>query len=473
MFRTPGRTATRLSAMVIAGGLAAAGVIGFAGAANAEGAKGVYQGGDVGADIFLKGKDSAQRASILKLQVDGKILRTYCIDFHTLVRSEAKYDESGWKETSFGTKADKAKVKWVLLNSFPTVDLAGVRKAVGAPELTEGEAAAATQAAIWHFTDGQNLDESNKNDGDVVKLYKYLVGDANKGDVTEPPVSLSVTPGEKAGKINDKPGIGPFEVKTNAEGKSISAKLLAGESGGGKPALVDADGKPVNNVGNGDKLYVSPGGATREGGVTFEVSGESTVQAGRVFQGVNKDGSTSQLLIVADKQKVQTSDRATAKWGNPGKGPLPEINATKDCVDGGVKVTVKNNGDESYKFKLDGKETTVAAGKSVDQVVKVAEDQAYKITIVGPDGKTAKEFTGTLDCKTAGATEGVTGGTSGGSTGGTPAPVNPKGPDLAATGSDSSNTPAILGGAGALLLAGGGLVFYMRRRNNGSNGAAA
>ncbi|MGW1667041.1 hypothetical protein ACWCQO_38910, partial [Streptomyces microflavus] len=91
MFRTPGRTATRLSAMIIAGGLAAAGVIGFAGAANAEGAKGVYQGGDVGADIFLKGKESALRASILKLQVDGKILRTYCIDFHTLVRSDAKY----------------------------------------------------------------------------------------------------------------------------------------------------------------------------------------------------------------------------------------------------------------------------------------------------------------------------------------------------------------------------------------------
>ncbi|MET7300142.1 thioester domain-containing protein [Embleya sp. NPDC005575] len=473
MFRTPGRTATRLSAMIIAGGLAAAGVIGFAGAANAEGAKGVYQGGDVGADIFLKGKESALRASILKLQVDGKILRTYCIDFHTLVRSDAKYDESGWKETSFGTKADKAKVKWVLLNSFPTVDLEGVRKAAGTPKLSEGEAAAATQAAIWHFTDGQNLDDTgNKNNAELVTLYKYLIGDSNKGDVTEPPVSLSVTPGEKAGKINDKPGIGPFEVKTNAEGKSINAKLLAGDSEG-KAALVDADGKPVDKVGNGDKLYVNASKATKAGSSTLQVSGESTVQAGRVFQGVNKDGSTSQLLIVADKQKVQTSDEAIAKWGNPGKGPLPEINATKDCVDGGVKVTVKNNGDESYKFKLDGKETTVEAGKSVDQVVKVAEDQAYKITIVGPDGKTVKEFTGTLDCKTAGATEGVTGGTSGGSTGGTPAPVNPKGPNLADTGSDSSNTPAILGGAGALLLAGGGLVFYMRRRNNGSNGAAA
>ncbi|MFI1380948.1 thioester domain-containing protein [Embleya sp. NPDC020886] len=472
MFRTPGRTATRLSAMVIAGGLAAAGVIGFAGAASAEGAKGVYKGGDVGANIFLQGKKDSQRASILKLEVDGKILRTYCIDFHTLVRSEATYDESGWKETSFGKQADKAKVKWVLLNSFPTVNLEGVRKAVAAPELTEGEAAAATQAAIWHFTDGQNLDESNKNDGDVVKLYKYLVGDANKGDVTEPPVSLSVTPGEKAGKISDKPGIGPFEVKTNAEGKSINAKLLAGDADA-KATLVDANGKAVDKVGNGDKLYVNAANATKEGSQAFEVSGESTVQAGRVFQGVNKDGSTSQLLIVADKQKVQTSDKAIAKWGNPGKGPLPEINATKDCVDGGVKVTVKNNGDESYKFKLDGKETTVAAGKSVDQVVKVAEDQAYKITIVGPDGKTAKEFTGTLDCKTAGATEGVTGGTSGGTTGETVAPVNPKGPELAKTGSESNNTPAILGGAGALLLAGGGLVFYMRRRNNGSNGAAA
>ncbi|WP_424642948.1 thioester domain-containing protein [Embleya sp. AB8] len=457
--------------MVIATGLAAAGVIGFAGAASAEGAKGVYQGGDVGANIFLQGKKDSMRASILKLQVDGKILRTYCIDFHTIVRNDAKYDESNWKETSFGTKADKAKVKWVLLNSFPTVDLDTVRTTVKAPKLSEGEAAAATQAAIWHFTDGQNLEET-KNDPELVKLYKYLIGDANKGDVSEPPVSLSISPGEKSGKINDKPGVGPFEIKTNAEGKSINAKLVAGDSDG-KPVLVDADGKAVDKVGNGDKLYVNPAGATKAGSQTVEVSGESTVQAGRVFQGTNKDGSTSQLLIVADKQKVQTSDKAIAKWGIPGKGALPEINATKDCTVGGVKVTVKNNGDEPYKFKLDGKETTVEAGKSVDQVVKVEEDKAYTITIVGPDGKTAKEFTGTLDCKPAGSSEGVTGGTTGGSTGGTPAPVNPKGPDLAATGSDSSNTPAILGGAGALLLAGGGLVFYMRRRNNGSNGAAA
>ncbi|WP_161500762.1 Cys-Gln thioester bond-forming surface protein [Embleya scabrispora] len=466
MFRTPGRTATRLSAMVVATGLAAAGVIGFAGAAGAEGAKGVYQGGDVGADIYLQGKTDSQRASILKLQVDGKILRTYCIDFHTKVYDKAKYDEANWKETSFGTKADKAKVKWVLLNSFPTVDLANVRTTIKSEKLSEGDAAAATQAAIWHFTDGQNLDEG-KNNADIVKLYKYLIGDANKGDVSEPPVSLSLNPGEKTGKITDKPGIGPFEVKTNAEGKSINAKLTTGDTDG-KPVLVDADGKPVTKVGNGDKLYVNPTGATKEGSQTFEVSGESTVQAGRVFQGVNVSGTTSQLLIVADKQKVQASDHAVAKWGKPGKGPLPEINATKDCVDGGVKVTVKNNGDESYKFKLDGKETTVEAGKSYEQVVKVQEDQAYKITIVGPDGKTAKEFTGTLDCKTAGASEGVTGGT----TGGTPAPVNPKGPDLAETGSDGSNTPAILGGAGALVLAGGGLVFFMRRRK-GSTGATA
>ncbi|WP_161358534.1 thioester domain-containing protein [Streptomyces sp. SID3343] len=471
--------------MAAATGLAAAGVIGFAGAAQADGAKGVFEGSDAGGKIKLEGKQDLTSAKVLKLKVDGKTLLTYCIDYHTEVRDKAKYDESGWKETSFGSKADKGKVKWVLLNSYPTVDVAQL-KAHGAPGLDANDAAAATQAAIWHFTDGENLDLATTgkdvNDPDVIGLYKYLIGDANKGDVTEPAVSLSVTPKEKSGKIGDKPGIGPFEIKTNADGKSINAKLTASGTGG-SAELVDADGKKVDKVGNGDKLYVkAPADAKSEGGASFSVSGESTVQAGRVFQGVNTDGSTSQLLIVADKQKLSVSDEATAKWGAPGKGPLPEFNATKDCAAGGVKVTVKNNGDEAYKFKLDGKETTVEAGKSFDQVVKVKEDQAYKISVVGPDGKTVKEFTGTLDCETAG-------GTTGGSTpkpstspvatpstspsAAAPAPVNPKGPDLAATGSDGSNTPMILGGAGALVLAGGGLVFYTLRRRNGSNGATA
>jgi LPXTG-motif cell wall-anchored protein len=99
--------------------------------------------------------------------------------------------------------------------------------------------------------------------------------------------------------------------------------------------------------------------------------------------------------------------------------------------------------------------------------VPVAEDQAYSITITGPDDFT-KTFEGVLDCETAatgsaspssspstasaGGTSEVTAGTTTG--------------DLAETGA-SSATPVIAGVAIALLVIGGGAVFLLRKKKPG------
>ncbi|WP_406286633.1 Cys-Gln thioester bond-forming surface protein [Embleya sp. NBC_00896] len=470
MFRAPGRMATRLSALTVATGLAAAGVIGFSGIAQADGVSGALKGfgKDQGLSVALKGSgpiSGVHQAGFFNLQLEGgETIKVYCIDL--LHKTTDNYKESPWGGTWLSDKdvpADKkAKLKWILANSFPTKSVDQLKATTGIAGLEANEAGAATQAAIWHMSDGADIDTAKETNEDVKKLYDYLVKNAKSDDGNEPKISLKLDPEEVSGSPSDKPGVGPFTVSTSANGKAITAAL----SGAAGAKLVDKDGAVSNGkVGDGDKLWVKPAEGSDKGEAKLKVSGSANIDAGRVFKGV-KPG---QLLIAVGQENVKVSDESTAKWN--AKGAAPAFNAKEQCTAGGVEVVVTNKGDQPFNGTIGDTKISVKPGVPVTQLVKVAEDTAYKIVVKDEAGKVLKTFEGTLDCKTETTTGGSTGGTTQQPT--APAPVNPKGPNLAETGSDGSNTPAILGGAGALVLVGGGLVFYTLRRRNGSNGATA
>lgn len=479
MFRTQDRKIVgRVSAIAAASALALGGTLVLAGPAHAEGVKGEYKGF---ADVDKDGDKDDSVNMTVKNQSDGKsrqvtaglmrlVLETneelfvYCVDIDNPTAAGNQYAEGEWG-TTWPTGADaaerRAKIKWVLLHSFPTVEVKDLAKAakLGEGELDAEEAAAATQAAIWHFSDKIDLNDDGKKD--ITAVYKYLVEKATAADAEEPKISLQLDPNEQSGSPAATPGIGPFTVKTNAQGKTISAALKDAPAGA---KLVDKDGKAVDKAGNGDQLYVKPAAGSETGEATVEVSGKSQLDAGRIFNGKKKGtNESSQKLILAERVPVSAKADAKAKWA--AKGAAPAFTAKQICAEGGVEVTTKNNGDLPFEFTLDDKKSTVAPGGTAKQVVKIAEDQAYTIKILGPEGKTLKEFSGVLDCKTASTTGG------GGSTPtpsapapSTPAPAPaPSGPTLAETGGSDSSTGLYLGGAAVLLL-GGGLVFFVMRR---------
>lgn len=472
------RTAARLSAFAAASALAVGGTLALAAPAHAEGVKGTYKGfADVDGDqkgdavpLALAGHKDKIGAGLMTLELEsGETLLVYCVDFANPTSPGNKYAEGEWGSTwPSGDDAVKrrAKIKWLLLNSYPTKSVADLKKAAGVDDLDAKEAAAATQAAIWHFSDKVDL----KDDGqkDITKLYEYLIGKASDADNAEPKISLQLTPGEQSGSPAANPGIGPFTVKTNAQGKTIDAALKNAPQG---TKLVDKSGNPVTKAGNGDELYVKPADGSDKGSATVQVSGTSTLDAGRVFNGKNQhNDKASQKLILAQQKPVKAEADAKASWAS--KGALPNFTAEQKCAEGGVEVTTTNKGDAPFEFTLDGKKSTVKPGETAKQLVKVQEDQAYTITILGPDNKELKEFTGVLDCKTASSTGGG---------GGTPPPASPsagtpsspaasvppaadnQGPELAETGGSDGNTGLYLGGAAVLLL-GGGLVFFVMKR---------
>ncbi|MEV6791438.1 Cys-Gln thioester bond-forming surface protein [Streptomyces sp. NPDC051320] len=399
----------------------------------------------VGDTVQIDGKDEG--AGLFELKVDGGgSIKTYCIDLHHYTQPMTSYKEVTWAESSLVHNDNAGKIRWILEHSYPQVSPDALGKTFGVT-LKEGQAAAATQAAIWHFSD--NVDATSKNP-DVQKLTDALEHEAQ--NVGEPGASLSLGSAEVAGHPGES--LGPVTVHTNASSAEVA--LAPGAPQG--VTVVGKDGKPVTQATDGAQLFFKVPAGTQPGSAKLTVSAQTTVPIGRAFVSESK----SQTQILAGTSTASVAAVATANWAS--KGAIPAVSAMKDCAKGGVDITASNKGDQPFTFELGGQKHTIEAGKSQTVTIPVAEDQAYDFTIKGPNGF-EKRFQGVLDCKTAGTpapsatpssqpSPASAGGSSSGSNGG----------DLAETGS-SSSTPMIAGIAVVLVVIGGGAVFMLRRKN--------
>ncbi|GAA3395542.1 TQXA domain-containing protein [Streptomyces roseoviridis] len=455
-------------------GLVAAGAIAVAGPAVAD--ESSTNGGGVDAtlgqlvdvgkiDIKVKhdGKEEieAYNGGLFNLNVKGGgALKAYCIDLFTGTEAGTTYKEVGWDESTLHDNKNAGKIRWILQHSYPEVnDLDALAKKADAKSLTKDTAAAATQAAIWHYSDNV---EATPQDDDAEKLTKYLLAEAEKApQLSEPTASLEVSPTSLAGKSGSR--LGPAKVTTNAAKGATKVSLVPGAPEGVK--VVDKDGKAVTSVDDGDEIYLDVPAGAGDGSAKVKLQASTKASIGRAFASTTKE--RKQTLILAGSSESTVSAQIEATWAK--QGPVPAVDFKENCAEGGVDVTVSNKGDEDWVFELGGVKHTIAAGKSKTVTVPVAEDAAYKYTITGPNGF-EKVVEGVLDCKTstpgpkpsetpAPSQSPATGGTTaGGTTGSTTG-----GGDLAETGS-SNATPMIAGIAVALVAIGGGAMFFLRKK---------
>jgi TQXA domain-containing protein len=466
--------AARLAAVTTVTGLMAAGVLSGAGTAAADGTDGTPQtrGGATAtinglktygeAVIHQDGGDQRVEAGLFEMSVDGGgTLQTYCVDLHNPTQRDAHYEETPWSGTSLGANKDAGRIRWILQNSYPQVnDLAALARQAGTGTLTEQDAAAGTQVAIWRYSDHAKVDAV---DPQAEKLADYLQKSAR--DLGEPQASLTLDPPAVSGR----PGalIGPVTVHTNAGAVTVSPPPDAATSG---VRITDSTGKAVTSARDGSRLYFdipedsagsgaqgSSQEADSEGGTArLTVQASTTVPVGRAFT----SDSRSQTQILAGSSESTVSAAATATWA--AEGAIPAVSVRKDCAKGGVALFVADKGDRPFTFELMGAEHTIPAGASRTVTVPLQEDQAYDFTITGPHGF-SQRFTGVLDCKTQGAltirTAKAHNEPAPASVGGTMAP----GTDLAATGG-SAITPLIAGVAIGFVVIGGAVLVLLRKR---------
>ncbi|EST21584.1 hypothetical protein N566_27385 [Streptomycetaceae bacterium MP113-05] len=452
------RVVARLAAAVLAPGLVAAGALAGATAAAADeqaadpgGAAATLEGLTTYDQAVLVEQDGEKKeigAGLFQMTVDGGgTLKTYCIDIENPTVDKARYEESGWDKSSLAGNPDAGKIRWILQNSYPQVDVGALESKLKV-DLDEGTAAAGTQVAIWRFSDAANVTASHPA---AEKLADFLVDTAR--NVAEPKASLSLSPAAVSGKPGER--LGPVTVDTNAGAVSVSTAtgLTAGDA-----KVVDANGEPVTTAADGNELYFEVPEDAEPGSATATVQASTTVPVGRAFTSVQVK---SQTQILAGSTQSTVTANTTAHWA--GEGPAPAVTAQKNCAEGGVDISVTNKGGKPFAFSLAGERHEVAANGSQTVTVPVSEDQAYDITITGPGGF-EKNFTGVLDCETrsSGGDEGTTTQTGGDTPAGDDT-TDQGGTDLAATGSDG-NTPLIVGLAVGLVALGAVAMLIVRKR---------
>ncbi|WP_425276576.1 Cys-Gln thioester bond-forming surface protein [Streptomyces diastatochromogenes] len=448
----------RLGAVTLVSGVVAAGVLAGSGMAVAEGTP-QTQGGATATINGLKtygeavihedGGDQRVAAGLFEMSVDGGgTLQTYCVDLHNPTQRDARYQETPWSGTSLGTNKDAGRIRWILQNSYPQVnDLAALARKAGASGLTEQDAAAGTQVAIWRYSDGAKVDAV---DPQAEKLADYLQKSAR--GTAEPQASLTLDPPAVSGHPGDL--LGPVTVHTDADSVTVSPPADAAASG---VRIIDRTGKVITSAKDGSQLFFDIPEDAADGSAQLTVQASTTVPVGRAFA----SESRSQTQILAGSSESTVSATASATWAD--KGALPAVSARTNCAKGGVDITAVNKGDQPFTFELMGAEHTIPAGATRTVTVPLQEDQPYDFTITGPNGFSHR-FTGLLDCRTQGTLTTKTTQTlsepSPATVGGITTPPDT---DLAATGG-SAITPMIAGVAIGLVVIGGAVLVFLRRK---------
>lgn len=437
------------AAVLTGAGAAAAGSGAADGAAQRQGGATATLGGLTvyGAAVAHgEGGDQQLSAGLFEMSVDGGgTLRTYGVDLHDSAQKDTVYQETPWSATSLAGNRDAGKILWILRHSYPQVnDLASLARDAHAKNLTEADAAAGTQVAIWRLADGARVEAV---DPDAEKLADHLRRSAR--DAAEPAASLTLDPPAVSGRPGER--LGPVTVHTNSDSVEVTPPADAAAAG---VRFVDHGGKPVSSVRNGGKIYVDVPKDAAAGSVALTVETLTEVPVGRAFAAQGR----SQTQVLAGSSASTVAATATASWA--AEGAIPALSARRNCSKGGLDVTAANAGDAPFGFTLQGADYAVAAGASRTVTVPLQEDQVYDFTIRGKHGF-AQRFQGVFDCSARDDTHGIAPMAAGGPSPVTEGVTSTTGVDLAETGGGGFS-PLFAGTAIVLVLIGGAVLVLSR-----------
>ena len=162
-----------------------------------------YRGGTysptVDTVVFTDG--TTARTDLIRLNPN---IDAYSLDFQGIAPTRpSQYRPANWSAVSNeAARAFEAEVDWIIRNSYPTlgtVELSRRARAaghlIGDAHLAEHEAIAATQAAIWHFTNGLRLDNRPLN----------------------VPVAVTPEPGAVTFEFDGEPQLGSYTVELTSD----------------------------------------------------------------------------------------------------------------------------------------------------------------------------------------------------------------------------------------------------------------
>jgi len=279
--------------------------------------------------VYIPSRKKSYNAGTLKGPKDGKTIKFYCIDINTRLKWNSEYIYDG--ETSI-------QLSYVLNNYYP---FAGRQF----PNLTEKDEAAATQLAIWHFSDNVNID--NSTPFKVLQAAKNIIANAKAKAIAPNKTIVINIPRNQDFKIG-KPIKFLVEVydEYNTPEPNVTVKLSAT---GGNLSQLSAT---TNASGVTDTLQITRSGA---GSATISATGEVMLSVGARF--VKKGAAnSSQKLVLASPTKSEVKVSSIVNWYGE-----PDLTISKT---GSVQVV--SHGDKvTYTIKVLNKPSASAAATNV------------------------------------------------------------------------------------------------------------
>ncbi|WP_134322014.1 VaFE repeat-containing surface-anchored protein [Cumulibacter soli] len=283
-----------------------------------------------GLQLKLPGQPAFGTFTYAATSADGEHITGYCIDLDANYHPGAALTESDWSTPSAITQhADK--INWLLHQSYPFVPLAQIWPGAGFNNgLSEAEAVTATQAAVWHYSNGLDLTEAHivgtaTERQDVLALYGHLTGPANTGQPQIPTGTLSLTADGTGGVSGTL--IGPVTL----DASEPTTLTLDGPPGGVE--LVDADGAPLDTETMATDFYLDVPLDTPAGSVMVTASATTHAQTSRLFMPTGAQPAT-QPLVAASLTSYPMHATITIPWT-----PAPAlITSATDAEDGDQRV---------------------------------------------------------------------------------------------------------------------------------------
>ena len=112
-------------------------------------------------------------------QLVGANIQAFCIDLNTTINKNINYTVDFLENVNYFPNGNAPRIRAVIYGSYPQVSLVNLRLNSGIANLTEKEAIAGTQMAIWNLTNGTSPDltkYSGASKQRILALYNYLIG---------------------------------------------------------------------------------------------------------------------------------------------------------------------------------------------------------------------------------------------------------------------------------------------------------
>lgn len=319
----------------------------------------------------------------------------YCIEITVSAGFDSSLTVGGWNafpgNNAFKTSLDvRQKVAWIVYNSYPNRSLTEVGTAAGLATpsaLTEKEAIAATQAAIWSLTDGAQLkralDVSAQSNDRVMALHNYLKGSANTGriEVLEPQLDVSVT--GTSGTVGTL--VGPLSIRASEDFVEV-------ESNSPYPVVyADGTAADLSRVPGNSDLFIQVPSNAELGSAQFSVELTGSRYTGLLV--INKTGSThKQTLMISASDEVKEKATGTVTWG-----AAPQISTVASDPTDGDKF-LASHGDVTvtdqvtYTGLIPGKEYALSG-----ELMIRGENGAEATGIVATTTFTPEQASGTVE----------------------------------------------------------------------------